>query len=123
MISNKKVGNMFERDFVKMLGEKGFWAHFIEPNKQGAQPFDVIAIKNGEPWVFDCKTCVNGSLSYNRLEINQISAFDKVMQHGCKHVYLAVLHGDRVHLVSYVDLTIYGRVSFDEDNVFEQVIR
>lgn len=121
-INNKELGNDFEKEFLQELGKLGFWAHFIEPNKQGAQPFDIIAIRHGEPYAFDCKTCIRSVFGIKRLEINQMTAFNKIINHGCRNVYLAVLHDNRVHLVKYEDLLKYGSVDLNESNLLEQII-
>lgn len=121
-ISNKKLGTDFEREFVKMLAHKGFWAHFIEPGKSGSQPFDVIAVKDGQPWAFDCKTCIRDIFSIKRMEENQMHAFDKITHCGCNNVYVAVLHSDTVYLVKYSDLYKYGSVELNESHLFEQII-
>ena len=68
MISNKKIGSYFEQEFCEFLSKKGFWAHFINPNRNGSQPFDVIAVKDGIAYAFDCKTCVRESFSIARVE-------------------------------------------------------
>lgn len=120
--SNKKLGTDFEREFVKMLANNGFWAHFIQPDKSGAQPFDVIAIKDGEPWAFDCKTCIRNVFSIKRMEENQMHAFDKIGYCGCKHIFVAVLHNDEVYLVKFSDLYKYGSVELNESRLFQQII-
>ena len=121
-MNNKQLGTSFEKQFVQLLKENGFWAHFIEPNQSGAQPFDVIAIKDGIPYAFDCKTCIRDYFSIKRLEINQMTAFNKVMHCGCMNTYVAVLHNDKIHLVKYNDLLKMGSVDLNESNLFEQII-
>ena len=121
-MNNKVLGNTFERLFVEKLKDNGFWAHFIEPNRSGAQPFDVIAIRDGQTYVFDCKTSMKDSIGMNRLQLNQEFAFEKIQQAGCWHTYLAVLHEGRVYCVHYNQLK-YGSVKLNENLLFEQVIR
>lgn len=121
-MNNKQLGTSFEEQFVNMLGAKGFWAHFIEPNKSGAQPFDVIAIRDGVPYVFDCKTCIRDYINLRRLETNQELALQKVIHCGCTNAYIAVLHNDKVYLVKYKDIVKFGSVDLDESHLFEQII-
>lgn len=102
-----------------MLAEKGFWAHFVEPNKSGAQPFDVIAYKDGEMWAIDCKTCANNRITWGRLQINQILAFRKVIELGCTHTFVAVKHNDNIHLVHYLELEQKRSVKLDGSNLFK----
>lgn len=121
-MNNKELGTSFETDFVELLNRNSFWAHFIVPGKSGKQPFDVIAIKYGKAFVFDCKTCSKNSISYSRLEDNQIFAMEKAIRCGCEHAYIAVLHNDNVYIIRYEELKELRSVKLDESNLFEQVI-
>ncbi len=69
-MSNKKLGNDFEATFCQMLSENGFWVHNLAQNAAG-QPADVIAVKNGKPYLIDCKVCSNGKFDQRRIEENQ----------------------------------------------------
>ena len=69
-MSNKKLGNAFETEFCETLSEHGFWVHLLAQNSAG-QPADVIAVKEGEAYLIDCKVCSQGKFSYNRIEDNQ----------------------------------------------------
>lgn len=72
-MSNKSNGTAFEKEFAQTLSQCGFWVHCIRDNENG-QPFDVIAAKDGETRVFDCKDCQQGSFPLWRIEENQITA-------------------------------------------------
>ena len=69
-MSNKKLGNAFETEFCEILAEHGFWVHNMAQNAAG-QPADVIAVKEGEAYLIDCKVCSQGKFAYNRIEDNQ----------------------------------------------------
>ena len=69
-MSNKKLGNAFETEFCEILAEHGFWTHNMAQNAAG-QPADVIAVKEGEAYLIDCKVCSQGKFSYSRIEDNQ----------------------------------------------------
>ena len=69
-MSNKKLGNAFETEFCEILAEHGFWTHNMAQNAAG-QPADVIAVKEGEAYLIDCKVCSQGKFAYNRIEDNQ----------------------------------------------------
>ena len=114
--SNKERGTSFERNLVKRLGELGFWAHFITPDDRGAQPFDVIAVKDGEAWAIECKTLDDKAkfIPLTRLEENQQLAFEKWLNCGNRHAFVAVMHKDRIRLVPYVKLRDEGKVYFDD---------
>ena len=69
-MSNKKLGNSFESELCERLAEEGFWCHNLAQNAAG-QPADVIAVRNGEAFLIDCKVCSNGRFLFSRIEDNQ----------------------------------------------------
>ena len=69
-MSNKKSGNSFESELSETLSEHGFWVHLLCQNSAG-QPADVIAVKDGEAFLIDCKVCSQGKFQYSRIEENQ----------------------------------------------------
>jgi Holliday junction resolvase len=74
-MSNKKLGNSFESEFCEILAEEGFWCHNLAQNSDG-QPADVIAVKNGEAYLIDCKVCSRDRFSFNRIEANQLMSME-----------------------------------------------
>ena len=110
MANNKQIGAKFEQEFVEILAKEGFWAHFLSPSPTGAQPFDVIAMKDGCAYCFDCKTSVKPIFPLSRLEDNQILAFDKWLQCGGREPMVAVKYDNKVYLVSYTQLKLEGSV-------------
>ena len=48
--SNKKLGNLFEREFCEILAQHGFWVHNLTQNANG-QPADIIAVRNGQAYL------------------------------------------------------------------------
>lgn len=70
-MSNKKIGNNFESELCEILSMYGFWCHNLAQNSAG-QPADVIAIRNGEAYLIDCKVCsTDKGFALNRMEENQ----------------------------------------------------
>lgn len=69
-MSNKKLGNQFETELCEILAEHGFWTHNLAQNAAG-QPADVIAVKEGQAYLIDCKVCSQGKFQYSRIEENQ----------------------------------------------------
>ena len=110
-LSNKAIGTRFERIFVEYLRNKGYWVHFIVPDNRGAQPFDVIAVKNGKAYAYDCKTSSKRVFSIDRLEQNQILAFDRWMACGNNVPRLAVLYENRIYIVNYRILCEQERIN------------
>ena len=69
-MSNKKIGNGFEAEFCEKLFQNGYWVHNLAQNAAG-QPADVVAVKNGVPYLIDCKVCSGKVFSVSRIEDNQ----------------------------------------------------
>lgn len=69
-MSNKKIGNGFEAEFCEKLFQNGYWVHNLAQNAAG-QPGDVIAVKNGTPFLIDCKVCSGKAFRLSRIEDNQ----------------------------------------------------
>ena len=80
-MSNKSIGTAFEKEFAELLSGMGFWVHRLQDNKNG-QPFDVIAVMDGEALAFDCKACERRYFDLGRIEENQHSAMQLWMECG-----------------------------------------
>lgn len=100
-MNNKRIGTAFEKRICDILNHDGWWVHFIEPKQNGAQPFDIVAVRNGRAIAIDCKTCVNKRFSIERLEDNQITAFDKWIACGNADPYVIVEHGEDIYVIPY----------------------
>lgn len=100
-MNNKMIGTYFERKMCNLLSNEGWWVHFIEPKQSGAQPFDIVAVRNRRAIAIDCKTCVNAKFSIDRLEDNQIYAFEKWLRCGNEMPYIAVEHEDDIYMIPY----------------------
>lgn len=112
---NKRIGTEFEQEMVAFLAAGGWWVHFITPNAAGAQPFDIIAVKNGVAIAIDCKTVVRGSVPFSRLEANQITAMELWMRCGNTEPLIAVKYNDTIYKVPYTTLKNAGSVKLTED--------
>lgn len=113
-MNNKTLGTLFEREICEILANNGYWVHFLSPDHRGAQPFDIIAVKDGIALAADCKTCESATFSINRLEDNQKFAFEKWMACGNLNPVLFVKHDEKIYLVTYLELKSCGRVKLDE---------
>ena len=114
-MNNKVWGTQWEKEFCDLLARQGFWVHFISPDNRGAQPFDVIAVKGGEAYAYDCKTCADDWFAITRLEDNQVMAFEKWIRCGNNNPNIAVLHKDKIYLIGYAQLKSFGRVRLNDD--------
>lgn len=79
MSNNKKIGTKFEKQFLMYLADNGWWAHFLSPDASGAQPFDIMAIRNDDVYAIDCKTCSSDYFYMARVEDNQYYAFQSII--------------------------------------------
>ena len=109
-MNNKKLGSKFEKDICQRLAKKGYWVHFIVPDIRGAQPFDIIAVKDGKAVAIDCKTCVSDVFSISRLEENQVMAFEKWIRCGNTCPVVVVEHDGIIICVEYNALKEHGKI-------------
>lgn len=111
-MNNKKLGSAFEQEVCRILAEREYWVHFITPDKRGAQPFDIIAVKDCEAYAIDCKTLADkGYISFFRLETNQILAFERWMACGNNEPIIFVKYAGEIYCVGYLELKKHERVA------------
>ena len=103
-MNNKQLGTQFERKVLDYLAAEGWWAHFLSPDKTGAQPFDIIAIKNDKVLALDCKTCADNSFAFSRIEDNQFMAFQSLIWKTDAYCGFVILHDDDIYLLSFTDV-------------------
>lgn len=77
-MNNRKTGNSFEAEFCEKLFQNGYWVHNLAQNAAG-QPADVVAVKNGVPYLIDCKVCSGKVFSVSRIK-NTITVEFKVSE-------------------------------------------
>lgn len=118
----KKIGTAFEQEFCKALADNGFWVHFITPDRTGSQPFDIIAVRYGIAYVFDCKTCESDTFNISRLEDNQIMSFEKWLKCGNSEPMIAIKHNGRIYYVNYTVLKALKSVKIERLSTIESVI-
>ena len=121
MANNKQIGAKFEQEFVEILAKEGFWAHFLAPSPTGAQPFDVIAMKDSCAYCYDCKTSVKPIFPLSRLEDNQILAFDKWLKCGGYTPCVAVKYGNKIYMIEYTRLQREGSVDLRKILAWKEV--
>lgn len=121
-MNNKTLGTLWEHKVCEYLARSGYWAHFIVPDARGAQPFDIVAVKDGEAFAIDCKTCVAKSFNISRLEDNQIMAFDRWLECGNDNAYIAVEHDGHLHWINYETLKERKSIKLTEDNMDERYV-
>lgn len=113
--SNKKIGTAFENTMVGILKAGGCWVHFLNPDARGAQPFDILAVKNGKCLAVECKTLREDANNFpmSRIEENQVYAMNRWISCGNASPHIAILHKDDVYLVPYMLVRDRKRVNME----------
>ena len=104
-MNNKIIGNSFEKEYAKILKEKGYWVTFLTPkNHIGSQPCDLIAIKDNNPILIDCKTCQTHLFPIARIEENQRQAFKRYSKCGNTDFILAIKYNNKIYEINMNDI-------------------
>ena len=118
MANVKQIGTAFEREVVELLSKPPFdaWVHFITPDERGAQPFDIIAVKNCIAYAIECKTLDMRRrwFTLDRLEDNQIMAFNLWKKKNNTEPLIFVKHGEEIKVVSYSYLLEHLKVDMNQ---------
>jgi len=103
--NNKRLGNSFEKEYATILKSRGYWVAFQTPKQHiGSQPCDLIAIKNNEHMLIDCKTCSTHLFSLSRVEENQRQAFKRYSECGNTNFILAIKYNDKIYEINLNDI-------------------
>lgn len=114
-MNNKKLGSKFEKDFAEYLSKKGYWVHYVEGSAHtGSQPCDLLACKNNEVIMIDCKTLENqnGLFPLSRIEENQRLAYNKAKKCGCEGFCLSIIWNNDIYIVPF-DFLDFSKKSYD----------
>ena len=80
-MTNKALGNAFEKRLQKILHQNGWWCHIFQQNSAG-QPCDIIAAKNKVTCLIDAKVVsTEKGFDLHRIEDNQ--EFSMTMFKNC----------------------------------------
>lgn len=119
-MGNKKTGNLFEKQLAEKLSENGFWVHRFQDNQNG-QPCDLMAARDGETYLFDCKSCGKDSFRLSRVEENQKNAMDLFYRTGNRRGMFAIRFPEGlIYLVDYQvmeDIREQGRKRIDKNEI------
>ena len=119
-MSNKSIGNAFEEEFCEILYKHGFWVHRLVQNATG-QPADVIAVKNENAYLIDCKVCSRGKFPLSRVEENQHLSMELWMDCNNSEPLFALKIGDDIVMIPYsvmIDQT-YCTSSLSETDIMD----
>lgn len=118
MINNKNLGNKFEKEYAEILKQKGYWVTFLTPKKNvGSQPADLIAIKDNEPILIDCKTCKTHLFPISRIEENQRQSFKRYIKCGNTRYILAIKYKGKIYEIDMRNIDFEQKsINLEEDN-------
>lgn len=103
-MTNKKAGSRFETDFCRFLFENGFWVHNFAQNYSG-QPVDIIAARNTNAYLIDCKVCSRHGFAMSRIEENQQSSMSMWEACGNDSCFFAMqLLDGAVYMIAYDEM-------------------
>ena len=97
------TGEEFEIIVCNWLKDNGYWALLIPRNKSGAQPFDILAIRNSEIYAVDCKVCSEPRLRLSRIEDNQWLAFESIKKKTSATCGFVWYHEGKTGFIDYED--------------------
>lgn len=96
--NNKRKGRDFEKELLRQLAKNGFWCHKLIENENGA-PFDLIAVKSGICYAFECKEVSGKRFVLSRVEDNQKTGFSRAEPAGIQG-YFAFQNEDGIYLAA-----------------------
>lgn len=77
---NKRIGNDWEKECLKILGEHGYFATKLQEKSTGA-PFDLVATKNNYFFAIECKEIEKSSkFTLSRIESNQRTSYQRLSE-------------------------------------------
>ena len=107
---NKKIGNEFEAELCEMLSLYGFWCHNLAVKIEG-QPADVIAARNGNAYLIDCKVCsTNKGFALSRMEENQELAMNLWKECGNGDGWFAILLAGIVYMIPHFTIEAFANI-------------
>lgn len=110
-VNNKKLGGGFEAQLCGILAENGFWAHNLAQNAAG-QPADVIAVRDGQAYLIDCKACTGSKFHLSRIEENQELAMARWEDCGNGSGWFALKIADCITMVSHTAMKLCRKLNY-----------
>lgn len=79
-MKSKANGDHGESIVAELFKERGYWAHVIQRNRSGQQPFDIVAVKNDMAWLVDAKYVAKGRrFNFSDVQPDQIESMGYAM--------------------------------------------
>lgn len=113
-----EVGKKFEEELCWWLSNNGYYVIYNEKGVAGSQPCDAIAIKNNIATLIECKHLENklGIFDFDRLETNQLKAYDFFKEKHNTNMVIAILWNNNVYFINFGLLQFFDK-SIDLKNI------
>ena len=103
---DKMTGKNGEQVLAQDLNAKGFWVKLIPNDARGAQPFDIIAVRQKLVLMLDSKVCGQKRFPMERVEDNQWLAFEKAAKRTCACIGLICWYNGKFYYIPYSQLRV-----------------
>ena len=106
-MTNKKLGNDFEKELCELLSKQGFWCHNFAQNQDG-QPAYIIAVKNKRAYLIDCKVCsTRKGFDLSRMEENQDLSMELWRDCYNGEGWFALKLENRIYMIPHITVKAY----------------
>lgn len=118
-MNNKQLGNEFEAELCQILYSRGFWVHNLAQNQAG-QPADILAIRNKQAYLIDCKVCSGKGFPLSRVEENQKLAMELWKECGNGQGWFALKMGEQVYMIPHIVVMMFAleKSIMSPENIF-----
>lgn len=106
--SNRAAGNRVEHELCEALFHNGFWVHNLKQDNAG-QPADIIAAKDGQAFLIDCKNCARQGFDLRRIESNQITAMQLWQECGNGYGWFALKLDGKFYMLPFLRVKNFGQ--------------
>ena len=114
MYNQKKIGNQTEKEFAKMMYDKGWWVHLLN-DKVNGQPFDCIMTRDNKTYFLDIKHVKDKNyFLHSRIEPNQHNAFKMLIKRKTTNCGFAIKFNDGWYFVRYQSLDLENNKTYKE---------
>lgn len=98
-----KSGKKFEEELCWWFANRDFFVIYNEKGATGAQPCDIIVIKNNFTRLIECKNLENsrGIFNLDRIEANQFMAYNRYKKCNNSAFELAILWSNNVYFLNF----------------------
>lgn len=115
-MTNKKLGNYWEKECLKLLGNNGFFATKLQEKNMGA-PFDLIATKDNVFFAIECKEIEkNSKFVLSRIEPNQRASYKRLLEVNSKNYFFFFKCPDGEYYFDAKDIILSKDKSIDVKN-------